>query len=154
MKILLSILCLFIAGMASSQSSESADQDQIKGIVDDFFLALNNKDTSAFRQLCHPEILLSRAANNQDGTPEYHTEDVETFLEAMGSAGDNQWKEEISDLQISNDGNLANAWMNYQFYFNGSAGHCGVNSFTLAKTSEGWKIVSITDSMRRDCTNK
>jgi hypothetical protein len=40
-------------------------------------------------------------------------------------------------------GRMAQVWGEYEFLRNGKFGHCGVDSFTLFKTVDGWKIVSI-----------
>jgi hypothetical protein len=38
----------------------------------------------------------------------------------------------------------------YTFYVGDQMSHCGVNAFQLMKTTEGWKIIGITDTRRKD----
>jgi hypothetical protein len=45
---------------------------------------------------------------------------------------------------------MAAAWTPYRFYRNGEFSHCGVNSFQLVKMAEGWKIVYIIDTRRKE----
>ena len=40
-------------------------------------------------------------------------------------------------------GRMANVWGEYELLVDGKFAHCGVDSFTLFKTSEGWKIATI-----------
>ena len=62
------------------------------------------------------------------------------------------WDERIGDIDVRIDGGLATAWMPYAFYLGDRFSHCGVNAFHLTLTSEGWKILHITDTRRTtDC---
>ncbi|MCM0060388.1 MAG: nuclear transport factor 2 family protein [Algoriphagus sp.] len=58
--------------------------------------------------------------------------------------------ERILSYHIKVDGAMASAWTPYQFYVNETFSHCGVNSFQLVKMSEGWKIVYIIDTRRKE----
>jgi hypothetical protein len=50
------------------------------------------------------------------------------------------------------DGSLAAVWVDYAFYLNNTFSHCGVDSFHLVKTEEGWKIFNLVDTRRKsDC---
>jgi hypothetical protein len=52
--------------------------------------------------------------------------------------------------EIAVDGALATAWILYQFYVGSTFSHCGVNAFQLFKSKDGWKIIQITDTCRRE----
>lgn len=41
---------------------------------------------------------------------------------------------------------IAQVWGDYEFLRDGKFGHCGIDSFSLLRTSDGWKIASITYS--------
>ena len=45
--------------------------------------------------------------------------------------------------------NLATVWNRYAFYYDGQLHHCGVDSFQLARTMQGWKVIAIADTQRR-----
>jgi hypothetical protein len=51
------------------------------------------------------------------------------------------------------DGNLASVWTDYKFYIGEKFSHCGVNSFQLFKGDDGWKIIYIIDTRRKDNCN-
>jgi hypothetical protein len=41
-------------------------------------------------------------------------------------------------------GRIAMVWAEYDFYANGKFGHCGVDTFLMLKTAEGWKATAIS----------
>lgn len=47
---------------------------------------------------------------------------------------------------VSIHGTIANVWGEYEFLRDGKFGHCGVDSFNLLKTAEGWKVATILDT--------
>lgn len=71
------------------------------------------------------------------------------FLQAVGAPREEVWDERISNLQIQIDGPLASAWMDYSFYRGDAFSHCGVNTMTLLREEDGWKIFAISDTRRR-----
>jgi len=48
-----------------------------------------------------------------------------------------------SDPKVLVHGRTAHVWGEYDVSVDGKFGHCGVDSFSLLKTAEGWKIASI-----------
>jgi len=67
---------------------------------------------------------------------------------------DQKWDERLNKFNIQVDANLANAWVDYEFWFNDNFSHCGVNSLHLVKTEGKWKIIYLIDSRRRSsCKN-
>jgi hypothetical protein len=47
---------------------------------------------------------------------------------------------------VSIHGTIAHVWGEYEFLRDGKFAHCGVDSFNLLKTSEGWKVAAILDT--------
>ena len=47
---------------------------------------------------------------------------------------------------VSIHGTIAHVWGEYEFLRDGKFGHCGVDSFSLLKTSEGWRVAAILDT--------
>lgn len=59
----------------------------------------------------------------------------------------------MSGLYLPNiliDGNLASVWTDYKFYIDDQFSHCGVNSFQLFKGKDGWKVIYIIDTRRKE----
>ena len=57
----------------------------------------------------------------------------------------------ILGFDIKIDGNMANAWTPYEFWFDGNFSHCGINSFQLIKEDKTWKIIYLVDTRRKKC---
>ena len=45
---------------------------------------------------------------------------------------------------VSIRGRMAQVWGEYEFIRDGKFNHCGVDSFNLFKTAEGWKVAAIS----------
>lgn len=43
-------------------------------------------------------------------------------------------------------GTVANVWGEYEFLRDGKFGHCGVDSFSLLKTADGWRVAAVLDT--------
>ena len=44
---------------------------------------------------------------------------------------------------------IATLWAPYDFWLNGAFSHCGIDSFELVKTGDGWKLTGGTYTMER-----
>ena len=47
---------------------------------------------------------------------------------------------------VSIHGTIANVWGEYEFLREGKFAHCGVDSFNLLRTVDGWKVAAIFDT--------
>ena len=45
------------------------------------------------------------------------------------------------------DGDMAQAWGPYTFFANGKISHCGINSLSMVRTDDGWKVANTSFSM-------
>jgi hypothetical protein len=69
-----------------------------------------------------------------------------------------QWADRIASLKshlvehfttaptVSIHGTIAHVWGEYEFLRDGKFSHCGVDSFSLLKTSKGWRVAAIMDT--------
>ena len=90
---------------------------------------------------------------NPEGEVVVRSSPAQAFVQSAGGPRQDVWDEQISGLIIQQDGPLASAWMNYRFHRNEEFSHCGVNAMTLVRQEEGWKILSIIDTRRRQGCN-
>jgi len=74
---------------------------------------------------------------------------ISDYLKGMADRTDSLL-ERIWDARIIREGRLAMVWTPYDFYRNGDFHHCGVNSFNLIRTNDGWKIASVVYSVLRE----
>ncbi|MDA1334121.1 MAG: hypothetical protein O2797_07860, partial [Bacteroidetes bacterium] len=45
---------------------------------------------------------------------------------------------------------IAMIWADYDFHVNGTFSHCGVDTFSLVKTPEGWKVASLIYTVQQE----
>ncbi|MFQ5529997.1 MAG: hypothetical protein ACE5FP_06550, partial [Gemmatimonadota bacterium] len=80
--------------------------------------------------------------------PTHLANDSRTILIAVGTPSADLL-ERMWDPTVHIDGRLATVWTPYDFYRDGEFSHCGVDVFVIARTGDGWKIVSLVDTRRR-----
>ena len=54
--------------------------------------------------------------------------------------------ERIWNPKVMEEGSVAVVWAEYDFHRNGTFNHCGIDSFSLVKGKDGWKIVAVSDT--------
>jgi hypothetical protein len=128
---------------------------EVRAVIDRSFDAMRRGDAAAMGSFFHPTARLqSVGVSRETGQPVLRTDSIAAFLRVVGTPHTAVYDERISDVQIRVDGNFATAWMNYTFYTvnNGTdqLSHCGVNAFQLFRGTEGWKVIQITDTRRRE----
>jgi ketosteroid isomerase-like protein len=138
--------CCLLCFSAFSQSEEREVEAVIKSLFDGMRAKNAEQVTAAFSKDAIMQTILDKPEGSTVGT-----NSVGDFADKIGSApAETQLDERISEYLIKVDGALATAWTPYRFYVNGNFSHCGVNSFQLVKMSEGWKIVYIIDTRRKE----
>ena len=75
---------------------------------------------------------------------------LDSFVVAVGTPHDEVWDEQIFVYRVEEDGTLASVWTEYTFYLGAKMSHCGVNTFQVVDTEEGWRILNIIDTRRKD----
>lgn len=122
-----------------------AQNEEIEKTINRLFDTMRSADSVQASMIFHPD---ARLATTQviDGEVEYQVESVEKFITLISEPHEEIWDEQISNLVIHQDGVIAQAWMNYKFYFNNHFLHCGVNAMTLVRMPEGWRIIDIVDT--------
>ena len=143
----LAILCLPAA--ASAQAPRGAEAE-VRAAIDRLFDAMRAGDSTAVRAAFHPDARLMSTAL-RDGQPQLREDAIDGFVRAVGTPHDEVWDERISDVEIEVDDPLASAWMEFRFYLGDRFSHCGVNAFQFVRTTDGWKVLQITDTRRASC---
>jgi hypothetical protein len=148
MKLVILILSLFSFTLSFSQDSFS--EADAKNSIDTFFEGFHKGDTLLMKSVLSNDMILQTALTDKEGMAKVIVESVDGLLNAIANRTDDQkWDERLLDYKIQIDGNLAHVWTAYEFWFNDVFSHCGANSFTLAKTNEGWRIIHLIDSRRK-----
>jgi len=153
MKILLLIFTLAFALTLNAQKSEN---ENVKETITEFFDAFHKQDTTALKALAKGNIKMQSIAINKEGKTVLTKNDYFQFIQSISSIPkDNIFEEKLLDFSIQVDGNMANAWIPYEFWYQEKFSHCGVNSFQLIKEDDKWKIIYLVDTRRKEgCQEK
>ena len=68
---------------------------------------------------------------------------IEDFLTHLSAVQGDLVERFTSEPKVSVRGRMAQVWGEYEFLHDGKFTHCGVDSVSLLKTAEGWKIAAI-----------
>jgi hypothetical protein len=142
-----------LLGLAAAPlAAQQADAErEVLAAVRQLFDGMKVHDTVKMRAVLHPQARLVSSAL-KDGTPSASIESTDGWLSAV-SRGTEPYDERISNPVVKVDGGLASVWMEYRFYVGQRFSHCGVDTFHLVRTAEGWRIVDLADTRRREgCT--
>ncbi|MGX5820553.1 nuclear transport factor 2 family protein [Chitinophaga lutea] len=140
-------LTLFYATPASAQASE---EEAVKSAIRQMFDGMRKGDSAMVKGVFSSKIILQSISRGKDGQVEVRALTADKFLQAVGSPHTDVWDERIEFGTILIDGELASVWTPYRFYLGEKFSHCGVNSFQLGKTAEGWKILYLVDTRRKE----
>jgi hypothetical protein len=145
------LLALLISSSSFAQDSNEID---VKNTVIKFFDAFHKQDSIAIKELVSKDLKLQSIGKSKEGLTQVRNEEFSAFLKSIVSIPkDQKFEEKLLDFKIRVDGDMANAWTPYEFWFNGKFSHCGVNSFQLVKLEGVWKIIYLIDTRRREGCN-
>lgn len=150
MKPLLIVIALSLTCYTFSQKNDKA---LVKAVIETFFEGFHTGDTLKMKSVMIDEFTTQTAFKNKQGEDILVTEKSTKLINAIANRpADQKWDERLLGFSIQVDGNMANAWVDYEFWFNDTFSHCGVNSFQLFKKNDQWKIIYLIDTRRRkDC---
>lgn len=144
-------ITLFLAFMwifSHTVTAQSAEES-VKSTIQLLFDGMRAADSASVKKTFASEARLLTVVE-QEGETRLREAPLSSFLEAVGSPRDEVWDERILDYQIRVDDRMATAWTPYEFYRDDTFSHCGVNAFQFYLSSEGWKIIQITDTRRKE----
>ena len=141
-------LALGLFATPASAQSQAGDEQQVRALIDRMFEALRQQDTATMRATFHPEFRLAITAN-RDGQPVVRHTNADRFLAGIASAT-SKLDEQISNVEVRIQDNVAMVWNDYVFYVDGVADHCGIDAFLLVRETGGWKILQVADTQRRE----
>ena len=143
MRIFLVIIALGFSAMLQAQKVE------VEHAIKEFFIGFHAKDTVKIKSICDENMILQSVLENKTESTLKQEKATEFFTSIAKIPNEVRFEEKILSYKIKIDGAMAHAWTPYEFYLNGKFSHEGVNSFTLFRTVQGWKIVHIIDTRRR-----
>lgn len=144
------ILFVFVTGITTSVYAQSSEEAEVQATIETLFEGMLEADGDKIAGTFQPDAIMQTIVKNADGEVMVRNGSLEAFVNSIGSAEPGRLNEKIGGYEIKVDGELASAWTPYEFYVGEEFSHCGVNSFQLMKTADGWKIFHIVDTRRKD----
>ena len=140
-------LVVFVTTNISAQIDETV---KVKAAIDTFFEGFHNQDSLMIMQVVSNDIIMQSIGKDREGEIKIRNTKFDAFLKSILSIPkDKKFEEKLLDYNIKVEGNMANAWTPYEFWFNGNFSHCGVNSFQLFHDNGQWKIIYLIDTRQR-----
>jgi hypothetical protein len=121
----------------SAAAAGDPEEKPILAVIQRLFDAMAAHDGDAVRavSVTNGRIFASRASGVANTS-------FEEFAVRM-SAAKQKYLERIWKPRIQVRGAVANVWADYDFHVDGKLDHCGIDSFSLVKMPEGWKIAGL-----------
>jgi hypothetical protein len=141
--------CLILIFLFIGVSSIAQKQD-VQKVIEDFFVAFHQKDTIKLQSVCSDKIILQSISESVTKGNKLSTESSAEFYKSISSIPSSmKFNEKILSYTIQIDGTMAHVWAPYEFYLNDKLSHSGVNTFTLFKEKDNWKIIYLIDTRRK-----
>ena len=148
---ILIIILLLSSNMLGAQNDKVEILKPIKSMFD----GMRAADSLMVRSCFVDGASMHSSYIDKEGKKVLRAGSLDDFVTAIGTPHDKVWDEQIFSYRIEQDGTLASVWTEYTFYLGDKLSHCGINTFQVVDTEEGWKILNITDTRRKDnCKEK
>jgi len=124
---------------AGAQAVSPEDRDAVLSAVQTFFRTMTEKDVEGARTVLEPEGRFFSVRTGAGGARTVRSFTNQSYLDGL-AGGTVRQVERIWDARVTVHGDVANVWAPYDFHRDGIFSHCGVDSFDLIRTPQGWKI--------------
>jgi hypothetical protein len=141
-----------ILGVLFSFAAFGQDSDKVavKDAIEGFFEAFHQQDSTRMKAYMANDVVLQTTGRNQEGKTQFRSQPIERLYESIVSIPDSvAFEEKLTSWNIQIDRTMANAWVGYEFWYNGAFSHCGINSFQLVNFDGEWKIIYLIDTRGR-----
>ena len=142
-------LAIVALGAVTTGARAQDDPAEVEAVIVRLFDAMRAGDTTAVRATFHEDMTLMSTGTNPEGQPVVGGASADRFVASVGQQPAGSLDERLGPSEIWVEDNLATARMKYAFHYDGALSHCGVNVFMLARTADGWKIISVADTRRQ-----
>jgi hypothetical protein len=139
-------ICLLL----TLQVKAYGQDDDVRKVIGDLFSAMYNADASGLQKVFHDSARLGSVSVEAAGNTVVKYAGISGFINYVGKLEKGVADERFTITDIRIDGKMASAWVPYHFYRAGTFSHCGVNHILLTLGKDGWKIITITDTRRKD----
>ncbi len=118
---------------------QTSDEKDAVATVEKTFKGMAAHDAAMIRSTMLPEARLYSVRD--DGTTTSMA--VEDFTTRMAASKSESLERFTGSPKVLVRGRMAQVWGEYEFRRDGKITHCGVDSASVFKTADGWKIASL-----------
>jgi len=141
--------CIGLFFILISMSVQAQRQD-VQHSIEIFFDGFHQKDTVKIKSVCSDKMILQSISESNVQGNKLSNENAKDFYKSIATIPSSmKFQEKILSYNIQIDGTMAHVWAPYQFYLNDKLSHSGVNTFTLFKEKDSWKIIYLIDTRRK-----
>jgi hypothetical protein len=133
---------------AAAQSPPSTDERAVLAAVQRMFDGMRTADSAMVRSVFAPGARFA-SVDARTGPGAIKFDSVGGWIAAIATSN-RLWDEQIYDVQVRVDGNMAMVWAPYTFYLGKQVRHCGINAIDLLRDGSGWRVTQIADTRRRE----
>ena len=137
-----------IAAAPLAAAEPSAAQSEAIAAADAFFAALRSDDKTALAGQMLPEGMIFIHNRMTPDAPRVDVVPVARHLENWAK-GTRKVDEVMRYDAVLVDGDMAQVWGPYRFIAEGKTTHCGINSMSLVKRADGWKVANTSFTMEQ-----
>ena len=123
-------------------AAQTSDEKEILAVVEKTFAGMAANDASKILGTMTPDARLFGV--RPDGAA--YAMPAEQWANRLASSTSKFDEHFTKPPHVTIHGTIANVWGEYDFLRDGKFGHCGIDSFNLLKTSQGWKVAAIFDT--------
>ena len=144
------VLTGFLICLLGVPAFSQTPEQEVEAVIRSLFDGMKQKNADQVAAAFSSAGLMQTVQQKPEGTTVGSNSVADFVKRIAGTPEGTTLDERIGSYHIRVDGHMASAWTPYKFYINDTFSHCGVNSFQLVKMSEGWKIVYIIDTRRKE----
>ncbi|WP_291145798.1 nuclear transport factor 2 family protein [Flavobacterium sp. UBA7680] len=139
------ILFFLLLGLSSN-----AQKQEVQKAIEIFFEGFHQKDSVKIKTVCADKMILQSISESSVKGNKLSDESAGEFYKSIATIPSSmKFQEKILSYNIQIDGTMAHVWAPYEFYLNDKLSHTGVNTFTLFKEKDSWKIIYLIDTRRK-----
>lgn len=152
-KLVISAIVL-AASVSTAFSQRPDDKSQALAVVNQLFAEMAAANPGGILGVHTADSQLVALFKGPNGKSRVETINGNAFSKMFADKS-KVMKEHMYDPKVEIHGDLAMVWGRYVFFADNKLSHCGINTFNLIRTTDGWKIANGASTIdRNDCSEK
>lgn len=148
------IIIIFLLGHFIILGQTVQNDNSIMEPVKTLFRAMESGDSALLGSAFYKKVSLITVT--LDETNQFRNisfeDNLSGFKKSIAVKKKEPYREPIYGIKVHQDGPFAQVWAKYSFYIGNRFHHCGIDTFQLIKTDQGWKIFYLADTrQQKDC---